>query len=488
MTIMKLFFILIVFLVANLSTIEGHPKNLACRVLQTGLDYMGNTALTSSVQNFILKRGSTPLQDGDVYVPGESLTYTVLLESNYDWMMDVADGGALISGGKCSGKRKDDQLKGTIIMPSSGSVLLQLGYATYDEIVSISTFNLAQPARTSVPTEAPSFLPTPLPGAPTLAPSTVQPTVDPTASPPSVTLTPTATVETFSSNSYNNPSGTTLAIGVVLGSVGLAVLFGALGYYLYLRGESDSLTSSVFDGLPVNAALGLVFAVISLVLVLVWKTDTDESREPYSATGHARYMVAMFFCCQVLALCAWSLCPAPHQAVGKGVHVLFQSLALIGMALGLWKIIQQKLDSETPQLTTLHSWLGIAAVATFCANYIWGSGMGMLKVLYPESSLHKAGRVMYLHRAVGLTALGLTMLAIETGVMGLLGGGRCYYSTYDGSNGRDTNPAANYEDLPEECKVGNGLGITVILATLFVYASVCDRLAARTAAVHSDSH
>lgn len=257
-----------------------------------------------------------------------------------------------------------------------------------------------------------------------------------------------------------------IALGVIFGFVGLAALFGALAYYLY----RDDSALPLLGGVPINALLGLVFGMISFILVLLWEYDGDDKIQ-----AHYQYMVAMFFTSQVLAILSWSL--VSHSA-GKIFHVLFQTLGIVGMALGLSKIVQQQLEYKLPQLITLHSWVGIAAVTMFGTNYIWGSSMGILKVCYPDSPLHKAWTLLYMHKMMGLTALGLTLTAIETGIMDLFGSNGCFYDTYNGANGRDVNPGSNYQDLPYECKLGNGLGITVLLATLFVYVSVFDRMSA----------
>ena len=94
---------------------------------------------------------------------------------------------------------------------------------------------------------------------------------------------------------------------------------------------------------------------------------------------------------------------------------------------------------------------------------------------------------------IGLTAFGLTCLTILTGIMDQLPEGSCYYITGSTEYNADYNPgsniaytimniisietgiAGNYSMLPTACQIANGLGVTVVFASLMTISSVIYR-------------
>ena len=49
------------------------------------------------------------------------------------------------------------------------------------------------------------------------------------------------------------------------------------------------------------------------------------------------------------------------------------------------------------------------------------------------------------------------------------------YRICTGQQGIDSNPASNYAYLPNHCKLVNGAGLTVLIASMFVYIAVMQR-------------
>ena len=74
------------------------------------------------------------------------------------------------------------------------------------------------------------------------------------------------------------------------------------------------------------------------------------------------------------------------------------------------------------------------------------------------------------HQSLGLISLGLTVFCILTGIMDQLGFGGCSYVSVSNSGassqGVYENPAAHYSQLPDACKIANGLGIAVVAASI----------------------
>ena len=80
----------------------------------------------------------------------------------------------------------------------------------------------------------------------------------------------------------------------------------------------------------------------------------DASLNPLS--WHAVLMVGGFFFSQILAVLSWRVFPS--RSSGKLSHVLWNTLALLMMALGLDYIDSYKDENYEARLTTMHSWLG----------------------------------------------------------------------------------------------------------------------------------
>lgn len=162
--------------------------------MAVGQPIMTGSFVSGNSRTIVVKRGSTTLSNGASYVAGETLSVSLSSTSGgINYLIQVASGGATINGGSCSSKRAANQAV-TIVMPSSGNVVLNGGSAIQEGSVSMTAnFNLIAPAvvnpsviptvrptvvPTCVPTTVPSFVPTVVPS---LLP-TALPTVVPTTS------------------------------------------------------------------------------------------------------------------------------------------------------------------------------------------------------------------------------------------------------------------------------------------------------------------
>ena len=45
------------------------------------------------------------------------------------------------------------------------------------------------------------------------------------------------------------------------------------------------------------------------------------------------------------------------------------------MIIAMVNIVHTKNEMHEPNLTTMHSWLGVVALSFFCVNFLWGSFM-----------------------------------------------------------------------------------------------------------------
>jgi hypothetical protein len=149
--------------------------------------------------------------------------------------------------------------------------------------------------------------------------------------------------------------------------------------------------------------------------------------------------------------------------------VMVQFAALGTMIFALWAVVKYNFDQGSPALATMHSWIGVGAIAVFVFNFIWGCAMGYMTMYRPTSSLRARLKPLLSHKFLGVVALLLSVTAICTGVMDQLSRGSCSYAlpenkyTYE----KDYDPAEHYSQVPTSCKIGNGLGIAAVVTGIF---------------------
>lgn len=183
-------------------------------------------------------------------------------------------------------------------------------------------------------------------------------------------------------------------------------------------------------------------------------------------------MVSGFFGCQVLAILVWGI--IKNRDAAKLIHVVLQTASFITLFIGVQAVIIYKNSGEfpIPNLTTIHSWVGVATVVVFVLNYSLGLLMASLKQFFPNSILRKAFNLGSIHKTIGMASIRLAVLSIVTGVMDQLGQGTCNY-IYDNvaSTAIDSNPADNYPHYPIACRLANGLAIIVCITAIFMTLS-----------------
>ena len=109
--------------------------------------------------------------------------------------------------------------------------------------------------------------------------------------------------------------------------------------------------------------------------------------------------------------------------------------------------------------------------------------MAALTALWPESTLRQAIDLVAVHRALGLTSLGLTTIAAVSGIMDKLGEGACFYPTRSPYASADLDPAENYPSLPNGCQLAMGMGVAVVTGSVCTVLAVSVRLRPHSGAV-----
>jgi uncharacterized membrane protein YozB (DUF420 family) len=184
---------------------------------------------------------------------------------------------------------------------------------------------------------------------------------------------------------------------------------------------------------------------------------------------HPVLMVCGFFISQLGAIASWALLRDHFNA--KLMHVFCQLAGMSTMIAGLWAIWKYKIDVQSFNYTTIHSWLGIVTVALYVLAFFWGSLMATLTRFYPDSILRKAFDLKNGHKNIGTIVLVMTVVSILTGVMDYLPQGSCIpdVTSYEQDAGQ------YYAQIPGSCKVAYGMAICVATAMILALSVIAFR-------------
>ena len=218
-------------------------------------------------------------------------------------------------------------------------------------------------------------------------------------------------------------------------------------------------------------AATLSLAAASFVLCALWGNydypgflgvpgTTLSSWENNLISWHTILLVCGFFFAQVLALTTTGIFPASRHTQLHGVafwyHLFWQLAAAATMIAGNLAAFRYYNNLKLPNLTSVHSWYGVATAVAFALNFLVVLVSAFVSEVY-ESLWFKGLRM-----CSRVAAFVLTVVSIATGIMLWQGETGCFYEhTSLPLPVPDTNPSLHYTDLPNGCKLSNGLGITV---------------------------
>ncbi|KAI4791789.1 hypothetical protein KUCAC02_033799 [Chaenocephalus aceratus] len=134
----------------------------------------------------------------------------------------------------------------------------------------------------------------------------------------------------------------------------------------------------------------------------------------------------------------------------KLLHAGLMLLALIFSIVGLCAVFDFHNKNKTPNLYSLHSWIGIAATALFALQWVFGAGVFLLPCAPPRLR----GLLKPLHVWMGGGILGLSVAACVSGINEKL-----FFVLKAGPS---------YSDLPSEAVLGNSLGVLIVAFGLVV--------------------
>ena len=147
----------------------------------------------------------------------------------------------------------------------------------------------------------------------------------------------------------------------------------------------------------------------------------------------------------------------------KILHSLLMLGAIVCSAVGLSAVWKSLNDNQQPNLSSLHSWIGIMALILLAQNYLLGT-LHFFLGLFPISW---TSTYLCFHKLLGTFTFIAGVVAVATGLQ---------YMTYGCNNyvinGKDNNPAEYYGELLNGCKLAYGAGVSIFLGLLFILLSI----------------
>jgi hypothetical protein len=160
------------------------------------------------------------------------------------------------------------------------------------------------------------------------------------------------------------------------------------------------------------------------------------------------------------------------HGTAKLIHGLWHTITIALIIAALVYIIQFHNDEKWGHLSSMHSWLGILLLFVYFQNWVIGLisfGLGDLVPLQ-----WKKNYLPY-HRFLGIIGLFLAPVVMETGIAqknwidGTFG---CIYAITNSD--QLNNPGAQYNYISPGCREGFGIGIMIILNTIFAIFALWD--------------
>eukprot|EP00301_Raphidiophrys_heterophryoidea_P019539 c4454_g1_i1.p1 GENE.c4454_g1_i1~~c4454_g1_i1.p1 ORF type:complete len:241 (+),score=34.35 c4454_g1_i1:52-774(+) len=217
-----------------------------------------------------------------------------------------------------------------------------------------------------------------------------------------------------------------------------------------------------------SSILTLGFAIASVALVIQWFGNNMQSAgaqgfdwDPNSKmfNYHPVLMVSAFVLCNPFAvLCYRNFSFLPKNA-RKTIHFFVQTLALCLASSGLYAVFEPHKVHGYADLNRSHGWVGITGFTFFCLNYVIGA-LSFTPVGGPPVSIRV--RVMPYHVILGICALVLTFAAVFTGIL--------EYAGFESACGAARG--FKLSDLSKECRIINGLLVTVMATLVFTFFSL----------------
>ncbi|KEH40688.1 putative ascorbate ferrireductase (transmembrane) [Medicago truncatula] len=127
---------------------------------------------------------------------------------------------------------------------------------------------------------------------------------------------------------------------------------------------------------------------------------------------HPLLMVIGFILVGGEAIITYKSIPGKRSSA-KVVHLLLHVIALASGILGIIAVFKSKKEADLPNMFTLHSWLGIAAISAYGLQYI----VAFFAYFFPGAESSAKATFLPWHKFIGMVIFFLAVGTAETGLV-----------------------------------------------------------------------
>lgn len=226
------------------------------------------------------------------------------------------------------------------------------------------------------------------------------------------------------------------------------------------------------------AAAGPMLAIAAFVMTVKWAITAKRGND-YSGNGylgglnwgefifnwHPVLMVGSLGTCFTIAIMMFRVTSLERQH-RKLLHWMFMTAAMAAAIIGIYVVFHENQEEHDDgmyysNLASMHSWIGLGAAIAFAQNLLLAAVFFLLPSL-PKSLEEWKPLYHKWHIAFGIATFILATAANLTGLMEMNTFNNCEYEVRQ----PDNNPASNYDEISEGCRLSNGIGICLLVSTL----------------------
>eukprot|EP01041_Mallomonas_annulata_P012847 gene12847-27086_t len=211
-----------------------------------------------------------------------------------------------------------------------------------------------------------------------------------------------------------------------------------------------------------------ILSAVCVILMCLYTVNEDTTnyylggiqKEPHASEAwHGVLMMTSMGFCLVQAILAYRLLPFGHT-VDKYLHGIINLAGLICAFIGIAKIVHNRNEEHSPprHFISLHSWLGLITLVLYVQNYVFGFIHFALPLLPPKL------KKLYLpnHKVFGFMTLVAAVVTLESALI------------YEDKTRRDNDPETEYSKIESGKRIGNGLGVILLIIVILVAFAIQD--------------
>jgi cytochrome b-561 len=228
----------------------------------------------------------------------------------------------------------------------------------------------------------------------------------------------------------------------------------------------------------ISAAVYLAhrLGVVAIILVVLWALFTNTSEDylgglgwsyPYVFNWHPIMMVSGMIICTTESLLAFRAFPF-DKVINRRVRYIWHTIGIVFMCIGLAAVFTYNNDVNKANLWSIHSWMGLATIALFLAQYVLG-----IYLFFVDSDTDMREAYIPLFAYLDIFIYVSACFTAEAGIVEKNTQLGCTYNITTIHNFNAEDPAIYYTDLSSGCRISSGLGIVILFMCLCtVYAAL----------------